>query len=259
MKYIENYHTHCYLCRHAKGTVEDYIKKAIEYGMKTIGMSDHAPFPYIGDRSIRMDEDELSTYIQELEKVKETYGNQIRIVKGLEVEYYPEQESYIRSLYKQFEYLILGQHYIQIGHDLKSVYHIKSIDELRRYKEETIQAMSTKMYRILAHPDILLYNQGVVSDEVLGLCQEIIDAAIQYDVYLEINANGFRKPQHVENGVNYYRYPRKAFWELVSKSKAKVVIGADAHHPDHLKDAYIEQAMKFAKDLSIEVEEELVF
>ena len=44
MKIQTNYHTHTYLCRHATGTIDDYINRAIELGYTDIGISDHCPF-----------------------------------------------------------------------------------------------------------------------------------------------------------------------------------------------------------------------
>ncbi len=40
-----NYHTHCARCRHAFGTEEDYVEKALEYNLDILGFSDHLPFP----------------------------------------------------------------------------------------------------------------------------------------------------------------------------------------------------------------------
>ena len=40
----ENYHTHTYRCRHAIGSEEEYIRKAIDGGLKVLGFSDHTPF-----------------------------------------------------------------------------------------------------------------------------------------------------------------------------------------------------------------------
>ncbi len=39
-----NYHTHMYLCRHATGTIEDYVKEAIRLNFDAIGFTDHAPW-----------------------------------------------------------------------------------------------------------------------------------------------------------------------------------------------------------------------
>ena len=41
---LYNYHTHTVRCRHASGTDREYVEKAIEGGIKTLGISDHAPY-----------------------------------------------------------------------------------------------------------------------------------------------------------------------------------------------------------------------
>ena len=41
-----NYHTHTYLCSHATGEIEDYIKTAIENGIKYMGFSEHFPIRF---------------------------------------------------------------------------------------------------------------------------------------------------------------------------------------------------------------------
>ena len=37
-------HTHHERCGHAIGTIEDYVKQAIQYGLQYIGISDHSPY-----------------------------------------------------------------------------------------------------------------------------------------------------------------------------------------------------------------------
>ena len=57
-----NYHTHCARCRHAIGTEENYVKKALDYGLDVLGFSDHLPFP--GDIfGMRMPYSELEEYL----------------------------------------------------------------------------------------------------------------------------------------------------------------------------------------------------
>ncbi|HOA64173.1 MAG TPA: PHP domain-containing protein, partial [Bacilli bacterium] len=81
-----NYHTHTYLCRHAQGKPEDYIKRAIEVGYKEIGISDHGPI--FSNSLKRMSLDEFhQIYLKELNEAIEKYQYQITIYKGLEVEY----------------------------------------------------------------------------------------------------------------------------------------------------------------------------
>ena len=87
-----NYHTHTYRCHHARGSEWEYVEKAIEVGFKTLGFSDHSPYPFPdGYRSrVRMLPEKLAHYIGTVEKMRELYGDRIEILCGLETEYYPD-------------------------------------------------------------------------------------------------------------------------------------------------------------------------
>lgn len=259
MNYIANYHTHCYLCKHAKGSVEDYIKKAIQVGLKHIGMSDHAPFAFLSDRSDRMNVSDYPTYMNDLNQAIKKYSNQIHIYKGVEIEYFDGYNDHYERLLSQLDYMILGQHYIEINDQLKSVYHLNNLDDFRIYKTSVIKAMSTGYFKILAHPDIFLFNHGQLDNDTIQICKEIIEAAKKYNVLLEVNTNGLRRDQHEVDGQSFNRYTRYDFFKLVSDMNAKTIIGADAHKPSQLMDHGTDEALKFSKDLSLVVEEELVF
>ena len=41
---LTNYHTHCNLCKHAGGTIEEYVLEAVDKGFDILGMSDHLPY-----------------------------------------------------------------------------------------------------------------------------------------------------------------------------------------------------------------------
>ena len=41
-----NYHTHTHRCSHASGTEEEYVKRAVENGIKYMGFSDHVPLRF---------------------------------------------------------------------------------------------------------------------------------------------------------------------------------------------------------------------
>lgn len=253
-----NYHTHTYLCRHAIGNVEDYVKKAIKFGIKQLGFSDHAPFSFLEDRSVRMDLEDYPTYMKELDEAIKKYDSQIKIYKGLEIEYFSFKKSHYKNLLKELDYLILGQHYIQRKDTLKSIYKVDCLEDMKIYCDTVIEAMNTKDFKIFAHPDIFLFNQIEFTKEIEEISVAIINAAEENNVALEINANGFRKGKFFINEEERYKYPRKEFWDLVKSSNAKVVISSDAHKPKHLLDEAIYSADKFSTDIGIEVEEELV-
>ena len=55
-----NYHTHTFRCGHA-ATCEDeeYVLSALKAGFRTLGFSDHAPYPDRDKPTDRMDYDRL--------------------------------------------------------------------------------------------------------------------------------------------------------------------------------------------------------
>ena len=63
---IANYHTHTVRCGHAEGSERDYVRRALEGGLKILGFSDHTPYDYFDseprDRPIRMSPEELPDY-----------------------------------------------------------------------------------------------------------------------------------------------------------------------------------------------------
>ncbi|MGD9761180.1 MAG: histidinol-phosphatase [Candidatus Izemoplasmatales bacterium] len=255
---FSNYHTHTYLCNHAVGDVEDYVKQAIEYGFKTLGMSDHAPFTFLNDRSVRMGIEDYPIYLQQLEAAINKYGNQIKIYKGLEIEYFPDKIIHYQNFLKDMDYLVLGQHYVEAKNKLKSIYDISEIQDMQIYVTTMIEAMKTGYFKFIAHPDIFLFNAIEISDEMIYLSRLLIEAAEKYNVTLEINANGIRRGKIPYIKKTRYCYPRKEFWELVKGTNVKVIISSDAHEPKLLFDEAVIEAYKFARDIGVEVEEELV-
>ena len=254
-----NYHTHTYLCRHAKGNVEDYVKEAIKLGFESIGFSDHAPWNDLIDRSVRMDMNEFQIYLNELEEAKDKYSDQIKIYKGVEIEYFEGQDEYYNTLLQQLDYMTLGQHYIEKNGEFLSIYKIHSLEDLTIYKDTLIKAINSGYFKFLSHPDLFLFSQKELSPEILSLAEEIIIAAKEKNIPLEINANGIRKGRINVDGEVVYRYPRNEFWKLVKKHDARAIINSDAHEPKLLFDEAIIHAFEFARSLDLIVEEELHF
>ncbi len=255
-----NYHTHTYLCNHATGTVDDYVKKAIELGFDTIGISDHGPMDEFTDRSLRMVPKEYPLYLKQCEKARKEYQDKINVLRAVEIEYLPNHDDYYKRLLLNLDYLALGQHYIideTSQNNLRSVYRLSTIKHLESYADIVIEGMKSGCFAFLCHPDVMLINVHEFTKEIEQISDLIIEASIRYDVPLEINTNGIRKKPIEINGEKRYRYPRKEFWQRVKKKNAKVIVSSDAHQPNHLYDKDVERAYAFADELGIAVEEEL--
>lgn len=226
----ENYHTHTVRCRHASGSEEEYVLKAIECGLKVLGFSDHTPFLFPGDyySHMRMYPDQLEDYVASVLTLKEKYKDKIDIRLGLEVEYYPDRMDDLLGLIAPYpiEYFILGQHWC--GNEQNEPYNGRATDDnalWERYCTQVIEGMKTGLFTYVAHPDLLHFvgDPNFYKEQAAKLCH----ASKQYDIPLEINLLGIRSWRH---------YPREDFWEVAGKVGCKVVFGCDAHSPEEVDD-----------------------
>ena len=226
---LANYHTHTVRCHHAVGTEKEYIEAAIKNGFKTLGFSDHTPQPYPdGFKSgIRMDMDEIPNYTETLVKLREEYKDQIEILIGYEIEYFPR---YFDKLMKELrkyplDYIIQGQHHVP--DEVEGFYvgsRTDSVERLKAYVDLTIEGMKTGLYTYLAHPDLI--NFAGDDDVYRKHMSRICEAAVDLDIPLEINVYGF---------IDGRWYPSERFWRLAKEYNPKFVIGCDAHNPNVLK------------------------
>ncbi|HQA19948.1 MAG TPA: histidinol-phosphatase [Bacilli bacterium] len=250
-----NYHTHTYLCRHAQGKPEDYIKRAIEVGYKEIGISDHGPI--FSNSLKRMSLDEFhQIYLKELNEAIEKYQYQITIYKGLEVEYLADHKDSYQYLLNYLDYLILGQHIVFQNDKVVTVYSGMNEETIYLYAYTVVEALNTKLFRILAHPDIFMFSYPKWDEHCKKVSRIIIEAAIKNNCLLEINANGARRGKILnENNEERWIYPRLEFWKIVSNEyrNAQVIISDDAHTIKDLHDNATLGMYKFAKELNLNV------
>jgi len=227
---IANLHTHTTRCGHAYGTEREYIETAIGQGIQVLGFSDHAPmlFPngYYSKR-VRMRPEELSDYMETLTGLREEYKDQIRILIGLEMEYYPELFDRTIEFYQDFplDYLILGQHYLdnEYGAPNHTMLGFSDRKDLKRYVDQCIAGMETGRFTFVAHPDCFLFTGS--DDDYEAEMERLCVRAKQLLLPLEINMYGVIKGGH---------YPNDRFWKLASRIGNTVLIGLDAHRTEML-------------------------
>ncbi len=238
-----NYHSHTARCRHASGEDREYVEAAILAGMETIGFSDHTPYPFgNGYRSsIRMDCSEIAGYVSSILRLRDEYKKDIRILLGVEAEYYPLFFEAWQKLVADypFDYFILGQHCI--GNEIEDDYSGRPTFDparLAAYVDQVIEAMQTGIYLYLAHPDLLAYipcHTKHYKAEMRRLCE----AAKGMSVPLEINLLGMRE---------HRLYPNPSFWRIVCEVGNDVVLGSDAHRPiDMYHEETVIKACKMVK------------
>ena len=111
---LANYHTHTWRCMHARGTEEEYVRRAIDAGISVLGFSDHSPWPYTSGfvSGMRMRWDQFPGYLDTVLALREKYAGQIKILTGLECEAFPAWFGWLRDLKAQcLDYVLMGNHY----------------------------------------------------------------------------------------------------------------------------------------------------
>lgn len=278
---IANYHTHLELCGHAVGMTNDYAMVAIEAGITELGISDHGPIPrsWMSDSEYtvcclqkQMDFDVFkNVYLKDIENAQEKYKDKISIYKGVEIEYIEGHDEYYENLRTYLDYMILGQHYINLNGTYFSTYSSFDKEKAIRYTDTVCSALDTGLFKIIAHPDLYMYSYTSVNgnlyefDEVCEACaRRIISSAIKNNVYLEFNCGGVgRGLKKQYDGSLEYLYPKRRFWEIVKEYKdAKIIVGCDAHKPERLKYDVINETLdyfqKFGLKRSLSIDLKLV-
>lgn len=245
---MQNFHTHTFRCHHAKGLDREYVEAAIKAGYTEMGFSDHSPYIFPNEHysDFRMRPEETEEYIESINRLKEEYRNKITIKTGFEAEYYPELFDKLLDFLSQFDYdyLILGQHFIKNEYDRGSFYcgnKTTSIETLDRYISQTLEGLKTGRFSYFAHPDLIHFtgSKKIYTEKMRYFTEELK----KLDIPLECNFLGFWEKRH---------YPNKDFWKIVAETGNPVIIGLDAHQPEvYLDKKRLDKMKKFLSDLGI--------
>lgn len=232
-----NYHTHTTRCNHARDTERAYIETAISRGVQVLGFSDHVPYPFPNghESGFRMRCAQIEDYVNTLIALKKEYAGQIELHIGFEAEYYPLYHQRLLEFLEPYpyEYLIMGQHFIENEIDRPCYCGGKVAPDVPwRYARQVARGLKTGDFVYLAHPDLPSNTERGQDyrDAMEWLCRE----ALALDIPLELNFLGLQDGR---------AYPCPDFWEIAGRVGNKVVFGCDAHdawavaHPETLQKA----------------------
>ncbi|MCF6312359.1 MAG: histidinol-phosphatase HisJ family protein [Verrucomicrobiales bacterium] len=232
---LADYHMHTPLCKHAEGLPEAYACAAIDAGLKEVGFSDHNPMAEIFD-DWRMEYQQFPHYLDLIQKVQAQFSNQLTIRLGLECDFLPGQESWIKELSKHadFDYLIGSVHYLNSDWavddpDPKWASRWNhSIDDIwQQYWDLYRQCAASRLFDFLAHPDLVKKFGHRPEGDLKRFYEPTIEVIAANNLAIEISTAGLRKPCAEI-------YPSREFLELAFKADIPIVISSDAHHPNEV-------------------------
>ncbi len=246
-----NYHTHTTRCLHARGADEDYVKHAIAGGFSVLGFSDHSPWQYASDyvADMRMPLAQFAQYKESVLRLRKRYEGQIKILLGLEVEYFPQYLDWLKHFVhtEQLDYIIFGNHYAR-SDEYHIYYGTRCMEDefVRRYAQDCVAGMETGLYTYLCHPDLFMRSERPFNEVCVQASYQICEQALRLGIPLEYNLEGLRwsRMHHVE------QYPHHRFWEIAKAVGNTAIIGVDAHDPSALSDSLLwDEAVHYLDDV----------
>ena len=236
-----NIHTHTVFCD-GKDTPEELVKYAIECGCRAIGFSGHS-FTDIPDvHSFCMTKEGTEEYKREINRLKLLYKDKIKILLGVEQDYFSECAT------DDYEYIIGSVHYI-----LKDGRYI-SVDESEEAQKNAVDqyyggdyyafiedyySLVGKVYEktkcdIIGHFDLVTkFNEDnrlfdISDPRYIASADKALEKLLSEKVAFEVNygaiARGYRKTP----------YPDDRILEKIIKANKPVIYTSDCHSKEML-------------------------
>jgi len=235
MAMMPDYHMHTPRCNHAEGRVADYALAALTAGLREIGISDHSPMPDPFDDNWRMRSAELADYVAEVEAAQHRFAGEITIRLGLEVDWRPGCEPFVRELAAAYpwDYLIGSVHYLKDwafdDPDQRQHWDTAGVGQVYcDYFAQVAASAASGLFDTLGHPDLAKKFGHRPTDAempaVIAAENAMLDAVAHAGVALEISSAGLRKPV-----AEIYPHPR-----IIAGAAARGIpfsYGSDAHQP----------------------------
>jgi histidinol-phosphatase (PHP family) len=218
-----DYHTHTRLTDGTEKPV-DYARIALKRGLDEIGCSDHAP---LGDRDTdwTLKLADLDTYVGWVREAQKEFPS-LPIKLGLEVDYFPGREDWIRELaaMHSWDYFLGSVHFIGDWPVDRAAEDWNGEDIEWRWREYFAlwsQAARSRLFDSLAHPDLpKKFNRRPRSFDYRPALQAVKEAGCA----IEVSTAGLRKPCREI-------YPSEEFLRLARQLEIPITLGSDAHIP----------------------------
>lgn len=235
-------HTHHARCGHAEGNLRDYVEAAVEAGLDTIGFSDHSPFfaepedhhkPWVA-----MAKSQFPGYLAEAAALREEYRGRIRVLIGVESDFFPEHIGLYRSVYAgvELDYVIGSVHVLGDLDIFAPQRWENASDELllrekERYCDLVAQSARSGAFDILGHIDALRGNCPRIGAIPTPAVDRMLRAIVDADVLVEVNTSGGTK-------ACKGWYPAPDVLERARHFGVKLTFGSDAHVPGRVAEDF---------------------
>lgn len=233
---FSNYHQHSTFSD-GKHTPEEIVCSAINFGMENIGFSDHLLAPHEVALGYNIVTNEtLPLYKQELNRLREKYGDKINLFIGGEADLFS-----IIDL-SGFEYVIGSVHYLEFNGKIYPIDHTKAqqleyindacdgdlLTFAKNYFDAIYQCIKKHHPDIIGHFDII--TKFSVLDESNSNYQKIacesLEKCLKITNILEVNTGA------ISRGYRSIPYPADFLLKCAYDLNADIILSSDSHNKD---------------------------
>lgn len=231
------YESHCHtpLCKHARGTPDDYAQVAEARGLRGLIVTCHCPLPDGISSGVRMGPDEYSVYMDMVAATRERFAGRVDIRLGLESDYFPGVEPWLEKLHARTPlHHVLGSVHPQVSDYRARYFRGDAFEYQQIYFDHLARAAETGLYDTLAHPD-LVKNEAPLEwrfGRIQPFVERALDRIAKTGVAMELNTSGVNKSLPEMN-------PGAAMLRLIRERGIPMVLGADAHRPERVADGFL--------------------
>ncbi len=240
---LSNCHTHS-VYSDGKSTLSEIVEEAVRLGLVSLGLSEHGM-----QCNNRFNVKSETAYADEIDRLREQYGDRIRLWTGIEADYW----GYMRINY---DYVLGSVHYPSpitcgkwsIDHNKETF--LQTVKEgyggdmnafIASYFQKVVKMADLQKPQIIAHFDLISkFNKDrdlFPTDDGSFFIKkglEALDALCGKDLLLEVNTGGMSRGYMTEP------YPYVTLLKYWQSRGEKVIFGSDSHHKDTLIYAFDE-------------------
>ena len=231
---FSDYHVHS-VFSDGKSTPEQIVCRALELGMDTIGFSDHSYTSFATHYC--MAKEQIETYRRTVAELKKRYEGRIRILCGIEQDYYSDFPA------EGFDYVIGSVHFIRAGGEYLPVDRSWDIckKDVKRYFGGDVYSYAEAYYElegqvaektacdIVGHFDLVTkYNEnGAWFDEsqprYVASARAAVDRLLPACSRFEINTGA------ISRGYRVTPYPSMSLTEYIRAKGGTFLLSSDSH------------------------------
>ena len=219
-------HNHTHLCNHASGSMEEYVKRAIDLNIDVYGFSEHAPVKNFED-AYRLALDKKSLYEASVLSLKEKYKNDIKILLAYEVDFIAGDFILDEIKNANIDYLIGSVHYLKDWEfdnpAFIKEYENRDVDQIWKEYFQAVELMAKAGYfNIAGHFDLIKVFKVLPREDIRTIAMPALRAIKKANMALEINTAGIRKPVKE-------LYPSRPLLEVALDLGIDITFSSDAH------------------------------